>query len=56
MDKKRIRAAYLLLTRAIKEKPINKQTTPKRQLLQIDDSAHFIRQLQDIGVYLGVVK
>ena len=56
MTNKKIRQAYLVLTKAVQDKPIDKTKTPRGQIIQIDDSAHFIRQLQDIGVYLGVVK
>lgn len=56
MDKKKIRQAYLALIKAVQDKPIDKTRTPKGQIAQIDDSAHYIRQLQNVGIYLDVVE
>ena len=56
MTKTEIRQAYLILTKAVRDKQIDKTKTSREQTIQIDDSAYFTRQLQDIGVYLDVVK
>lgn len=50
------RQAYLTLLEAIQEKPIDKTKTHKEQLIQINDSAHYIRGLQNIAVYLDIIK
>ncbi len=56
VTKQKARQAYSILMKALQDKPIDKTKSPKYQLIQIDDSAHFIRGLQDIGVYLDIVK
>jgi len=56
ITKQKARQAYLTLTKAIQEKQIDKTKTPRKQIMQTYDSALFIRNLQDIGVYLDIVK
>ncbi len=54
-QKQKQRHAYLTLIDAVRDKPIDKAKNQRAQVTQADDSAHYIRTLQDIGVYLGIV-
>ena len=56
MKAEKIRQAYLTLTKAVHDKPIDKVKTPRKQIVQIDNSAQYIRSLQDIACYLGVLQ
>jgi len=52
--KKQVRQAYLTLNQAIHTKPLEK--TPRKLIADIDNKAYWIRNLQDLAVYLGVVQ
>lgn len=56
MKREKIRQAYLTLVQAVHDKPIDKTSTPRQQTIQTDNSAHYIRSLQDIACYLGVLQ
>jgi len=51
---RKIRNAYLTLLQAIHDKPLEK--TPRKRIAAIDNKAYWIRNLQDLGVYLDVIK
>lgn len=56
MAKQNTRKAYETLLQAVRDKPIDKTKPSRQQIVQIDDSAHYIRHLQDVAVYLDIIK